>query len=92
MAPSWRRGGGLLAGFSRFDKGCWEGAEKVRGGAIGGLTTPPPPRRDVFAALTIHVVARFVIEVRIRETLAFSVADGVGREASVGEGWRVPSL
>lgn len=69
----------------------------MRCGAVGVcvLTTPPPPSRDVFAALTMQVVARFVIEVRIRETLAFSVADGVGREASVGsreEGWRVPFL
>ena len=61
--------------------------------AVGRLTTPPPPNRDVFAALTMQVVARVVIEVRIRETLAFSVADGVGREAaSREEGWKVPSL
>lgn len=62
---------------------------------VGGLTTPPPPSRDVFAALTMQVVARFVMEVRIRDTLAFSVADGVGREASFGtreEDWSVPSL
>lgn len=62
---------------------------------VGRLTTPPPPSRDVFAAFTMHVVARFVMEVRIRETLALIVADGLGREASDGsreEGWRVPSL
>ena len=82
----------MLAGLFGFGRGGWKGAETVRGGALGGLTTPPPPRRDVFAALTIHVVARFVMEVRIRETLAFSVADGLGRESCVGEGWRVPSL
>ena len=65
------------------------------GRTIGRLTTPPPPSNDVFAALTMQVVARFVMEVRMRETLALSVADGVGRDASVGsreEGWRVPSL
>ena len=44
------------------------------------LTTPPPPSRDVFAALTMQVVARFVMEVRMREILALSVADGVGME------------
>lgn len=72
-----------------------KGAQESAALGSGRLTTPPPPSRDVFAALTMHVVARFVIEVRIRETLAFSVADGVGREASDGsrdEGWRLPSL
>lgn len=65
-------------------------------GKVGRLTTPPPPSRDVFAALTIQVVARFVMDVRMRETLALSAADGAGRmEVSAGsaeEGWRVPSL
>lgn len=67
----------------------------MRRGVVGRLTTPPPPSRDVFAALTMHRVARFVIEVRIRETLAFSVAEGVGRGVSVGsgvEGRSVPFL
>ena len=35
------------------------------------------------------------MEVRIRDTLAFRVAEGVGREASLGSGevgWRVPFL
>lgn len=65
-----------------------------REGGKGGLTTPPPPSREVFAALTMQVVARLVMEVRIRDTLAFRIADGVGRDASeVGEGgWRVPLL
>ena len=70
-------------------------AQESEGGAVARLTTPPPPNKDVFAALTIHVVARSVMDVRMRETLAFSVADGVGREVSVGsreEGLRVPSL
>lgn len=57
---------------------------RVRGGgkcgAVGDLTTPPPPSRDVFAALTMQVVARFVMEVRMRETLALNVADGVGMD------------
>lgn len=48
---------------------------------MGELTTPPPPSREVFAALTMQVVARFVMEVRMRETLALSVADGVGMDA-----------
>ncbi len=56
------------------------------------LTTPPPPSRDVFAALTMQVVARVVMDVRISETLALSVAEGVGREALERVGWRVPSL
>lgn len=68
------------------------GAERRRFEAEGRLTTPPPPSRDLFAALTMQVVARFVMEVRIRETLALSVADGLGREVVEDEGWRVPSL
>lgn len=57
-----------------------EGGEK-KCRVVGDLTTPPPPSRDVFAALTMQVVARFVMEVRMRETLALSVADGVGIDA-----------
>lgn len=62
---------------------------------MGQLTTPPPPRKDVFAALTMQVVARFVMEVRMRETFVLSVADGVGLDGLDGvdeEGWRVPAL
>jgi len=47
-----------------------------------GHTTPPPPRRDSFAALTIEVAARVVIEVRIRETLELRAADGCGSGSS----------
>ena len=94
MAPSWRGGRALLAGVSSSGRGY---REKVRreGVRAGRLTTPPPPSRDLFAALTMHVVARFVMEVRIRDTLALRVADGVGREASWGSvevGWRDPFL
>ncbi len=32
------------------------------------------------------------MDVRISETLALSVAEGVGREALERVGWRVPSL
>ena len=60
-----------------------------RGKGAVGLTTPPPPRRDSLAALTMEVVARVVMEVRIREILALRVADGVGRlEESAG--WSLP--
>ena len=84
----------MLAGVSVKGRGY---REKVRreGGRAGILTTPPPPSRDLFAALTMHVVARFVMEVRIRDTLALRVAEGVGREVSWGSvevGWREPSL
>lgn len=71
------------------------GAQRGSVGQVGRLTTPPPPSRDVFAALTMQVVARFVMDVRMRETLALSVADAVGMDVSVGsveEGWSVPSL
>lgn len=46
-------------------------------GGNGELTTPPPPSKDVFAALTIHVVARSVMEVRMKEILEFRAASGV---------------
>ena len=39
------------------------------------LTTPPPPRSEVFAALTIDVTSRSVIEVRMRATLELRDAD-----------------
>lgn len=55
------------------------------------LTAPPPPRRDSLAALTMEVVARVVMEERIREILEFSAAEGAGKDAS-SEGWRVPFL
>ena len=84
----------MLAGVSSSGRGS---REKVRreGGRPGSLTTPPPPSRDLFAALTMQVVARFVMDVRISDTLALRVADGVGREASWGSvevGWRFPFL
>ena len=43
----------------------------------------------------MQVVARVVMEVRMRETLALSFADGVGMGVLDGAeeaGWRVPSL
>lgn len=40
----------------------------IEGQVMGILTTPPPPSRDVFAALTMQVVARVVMEVRISAT------------------------
>ena len=43
----------------------WEG---IQGQVVGILTTPPPPSKDVFAALTMQVVARVVMEVRMRAT------------------------
>lgn len=72
-----------------------EGASGGNAWGEGRLTTPPPPSRDVFAALTMQVVARVVMEVRMRETLALSFAEGVGRGVLDGAeeaGWRVPSL
>ena len=88
------RGKAMLAGVSSSGR---DYREKVRqrGGRAGRLTTPPPPSRDLFAALTMHVVARFVMEVRIRDTLPLRVADGVGRDSSwesVEAGWSVPFL
>ena len=50
---------------------------------MGTLTTPPPPSSELFAALTIEVVASVVMEVRMRETFELSIEDGVGSEASV---------
>ena len=44
------------------------------------LTTPPPPRRDVFAALTIDVTSRSVIDVRMRATLELRDAEASGVE------------
>lgn len=43
-------------------------------------TTPPPPRREVFAALTIDVTSRSVSEVRMRATLELRDADAWGIE------------
>ena len=57
---------------------------KASGQRMGKLTTPPPPSSELFAALTIEVVASVVMEVRMRETFELSIEDGVGSEASVG--------
>ncbi len=43
-------------------------------------TTPPPPRRDSLAALTIDVTSRLVIDVRMRDTLLFRVEEACGRD------------
>lgn len=57
------------------------------GGGVGlELTTPPPPRRDLFAAFTIDVTSRSVMEVRIRATLELRDADGSEVELSGGGG------
>ena len=50
------------------------------------LTTPPPPSKELFAALTIDVTWRSVIEVRIKATLELNDADGSGIELSDGGG------
>ena len=55
-------------------------------------TTPPPPSRDRFAALTIDVTWRSVIEVRIKATLELNDADGSGIELSEGGGCNVEDL
>lgn len=52
----------------------------------GGLTTPPPPRRDLLAAFTMDVTSRSVMEVRIRAILELRDADGSGIELSGASG------
>ena len=64
----WRRPGmreGLVSWISLNSARLWE---DIEGQMVGILTTPPPPSRDVFAALTMQVVARVVMEVRMRAT------------------------
>lgn len=46
----------------------------------------------MFAAFTIDVTSRSVMEVRMRATLALRDADGSGTELSEGEGCRVEDL
>lgn len=58
----------------------------------GALTTPPPPRSDWFAALTIEVTERVVIDVRTREIFAFKIEDGGGVGASGEMGWSREAL
>ena len=62
--------------------------DRERVGRRGELTTPPPPKSDSFAALTIDVTSRSVIEVRMRATFELRDADGSGAGLS-GEGWRL---
>ncbi len=50
----------------------------------GKFTTPPPPRRLLFAALTMHVTASVVISARISDIFVLREADGAGSEASAG--------
>lgn len=43
---------------------------------VKSLTTPPPPNRDVFAAFTIDVTARSVMDVLMRVILELRAAEG----------------
>ena len=52
----------------------------MKGFSTSWLTTPPPPNRDSFAAFTIEVTPRSVIDVRMRETLLLNRAEGWGGE------------
>ena len=54
------------------------------------LTTPPPPRRELFAAFTIDVAASFVISVRMSEILELSDAEGVETSLPSDFGWSSP--
>ena len=56
------------------------------------LTTPPPPRSVEFAAFTIEVTARVVIDVRTRDIFAFRLKEGGGVGASGAEGWSREAL
>ena len=78
MAPSWKRGLDLEVGYWT-DDGM-------------GLTTPPPPSRDSFAALTIDVVARVVMEVRMREIFELNAEDADGSSVVSDEGRSWPVL
>lgn len=40
-----------------------------------GLTTPPPPSTDLFAALTMDVTERVVMEACMMDTLELRVED-----------------
>lgn len=50
---------------------------------MASLTTPPPPRSDSFAALTMDVTSRSVIDVRMRDTLLFRLDEGAGNDDDV---------
>ena len=64
----WRHPG-MREGFVSWISLNWQRLwEDIEGQVVGILTTPPPPSRDVFAALTMQVVARVVMEVRMRAT------------------------
>lgn len=89
MAPSCERR--LAEKWVRWLRRRWRASWIFGSEENKRLTTPPPPRRDSLAALTIEVVARVVIEVRIKDILEFSAAEGAGRDGS-SEGWRVPFL
>lgn len=66
IAPSFKR---AFSFYIHTDKGegigeAVSGKESSwRGGKQMKLTTPPPPRRELFAALTMEVTSRLVIEV-----------------------------
>lgn len=55
-------------------------------------TTPAPPRRELFAALTIHVTPRVVMDVWMRDIFEFKADDGGGLDASGGGAWRREDL
>lgn len=55
-------------------------------------TTPPPPRSEEFAALTIDVTPRVVMDVWMRDIFEFKADDGAGLDASGGGAWRREDL
>lgn len=55
-------------------------------------TTPPPPQREVFAALTIEVTPSVVMEVWMRDIFEFRSAEGGGADGSGGGAWRREDL
>lgn len=55
-------------------------------------TTPPPPRSDVFAALTMEVTSRSVMDVLISVILEFRAEKGGNDVSSWFAGSRVRSL
>lgn len=78
----WRRPVEVVVSDGAF---CWCGKSgRWMGlGRWGGrVTTPPPPSRLLFAALTMHVTASVVISARISDIFELRDAEGVGSEAA----------